>query len=138
MHDEFRLHARDDFGYDQRDQPLTEAALLSDIDAAAAATPRPHLERQGGTDASECGTIDAAIRASAVEQQVHADSPDVRDLHRAYQVPAHRRRSSDDIPWMQQNPIGVPTEREVHSGLDGEQAFRVLLVRQNRMHCTGL
>ena len=114
MHDEFRLHARAEFDYDLREEPLTEAALLSDIDAAAARS-----------------IADAPNGALAVAQQEHAESLGARCVSGSDQVPSHRRQSSTDIPWMQLNPLGVPTEREIYSSLDGGEAFRVLFVRQS-------
>lgn len=108
MHDEFREHASSEFKYDFRERPISEAELLQSISQTAA----PGVSDGVGEHAADGlfldgmnSTLDSTLNgASAVQQQ--------------------------KIQWMPENPIGVPTEREIHSTQDGGQAFRILFVRR--------
>jgi hypothetical protein len=131
MHDEFRAHASQEFRYELREQPITEAELLGDISCASAATARPvpgHL----GAHAEESSSFGVSSeRGQQSEQHASADSSDAtKQLMLEDTSGNSAAQSREGIPWSPSNLIGVPTEREMHSALEGEQVYRVLLVRQ--------
>ena len=132
MHDEFMQHASRSFSYSAREQPLTEAELLEGIAEAAA----PAAVREPAAAASTCGDAsgaqsieglgEAGVRddaSHAIQGKAHVDA-EVRGH------PGVEEEKSQTVQWMSSNPIGVPTEREIHSTQDGGEVYRVLVVRR--------
>ena len=108
MHDEFREHASSEFQYDYREQPISEAELLQAINQTAA---------PGVSDGFREHTADGLLMDG---MNITSDST----LNGASAI------QQQEIQWMPENPIGVPTEREIHSTQDGGQVYRILFVRQ--------
>ena len=105
MHDEFREHAGAEFQYEYREQPISEAELLDAVSQAAG----DHLHREH------------AAGGQPLERAYSSDGGNNNDAPAQYK---------QEIRWMPDNVIGVPTEREIHSTQDGGQVYRILFVRQ--------
>lgn len=79
---------------------------------------------------------DATMSDPAGETPAAQGDPAAPAAHHPMWRPVDRRPQRRELPerflkagWLKENPLGVPTEREVHTGLQGRSVFRCLLIR---------
>ncbi|KAL4433842.1 hypothetical protein ABPG75_000283 [Micractinium tetrahymenae] len=95
----------------------------------AASPPRPPPQQQGqqGQADQQAATADAAAEEQGGEGQQEEEEAGQQPEERAEQ--AQRQSQWAAAGWLQENPLGVPTEREVLTTAQGLPVYRIMLRR---------
>ncbi|CAL8460862.1 g393 [Coccomyxa elongata] len=158
MHHMFRQHGRAEFKVDLSGCPISEETLLNHLDRSASVSapsadisaPRCAAFNEPGSEAaaaqtsssadadaeSDAGILENSHVDSAAAQHAKEDSSEAA-LSGIYSAKTEWEPDEDagcepaemPIEWLDANPLGVPTEREVHTLQDGGRIYRSLFIR---------
>lgn len=152
MHHMFRQHGRADFEVDLSGCTISEEPLLRTLDRSASSpAPSADISRIGSAafdeTSSKAATAQTSRSAEADAGMSHLDSAaaqhaDLENSEAAFPGTSAARAEwqpnedagceptemQEPIEWLDANPLGIPTEREVHTLQDGGCVYRSVFI----------